>query len=684
MASSNACWGIECGSGAIKAIKLELRGEEVVVTDFVILPHPKVLSTPGLDPHDAMRVALGTLVAQYDLTNARIAVGVPGQASFARFAKLPPVDPKKVRDIVKYEAQQQIPFPLDQVEWDFQTFQSPDSPDVEVGIFAMTKERLKQQLDLLSDVGLTPDVVTLNPVAAYNALAFDLEFTEKTPGTILLDIGTTSTDLIVAEAGRVWVRTFPRGGHHFTEAIVSTFKLSYPKADRLKREAQATKHAKHVVQAMRPVFSDLVQDVQRSIGYYQSLHREANLTRLIGLGATFAIPGLRKYLKQQIGLDTYRLEQFKRCTLADDSRAEALAENAGLLVVAYGLALQGLQMQTIDANLVPVENVREAMWRRKVPYFAAAAGLALVASGAMFYRPFTDKGVVEGMRPPTTVAEASSLANTLKSEAMAAKVLGGATPDYAAANAIALAEHPVIHAHLLRDLGEMLHDADTKLQGETFPEGESVAGPAFGLITFDTSFVPSGDSIKDYAMPAGQRRPSQSPDDFAEEEPNLNTKRIAIRLKARTHHPEPTKFVIDSIEKWLQANASRPGVPYSIVYDPKTLMVDLQLAKELASAAVAGGQNTTPIASGQRDPRPTQPRRREHAQFDPDDAPPGTYITTGQPPPSNQGVPQLGDKELEALAAISRPVEEEPAPESTVDLFWYVVIGDRAAGEDDQ
>ena len=66
-------------------------------------------------------------------------MSVPGHAAFARFAKLPPVEPKKVPDIVKFEAMQQIPFPLDQVEWDYQTFVSPDSPDVEVGIFAITR-----------------------------------------------------------------------------------------------------------------------------------------------------------------------------------------------------------------------------------------------------------------------------------------------------------------------------------------------------------------------------------------------------------------------------------------------------------------------------------------------------------------------------------------------------------------
>src|SRR6187401_2498707 len=97
MPSSNVCWGVEVGAGAIKALKLELVGEgNARVVDFVMLPHKKVLSTPDLDQNDALRVALGALASQVDLTNTSIAVSVPGHSAFARFAKLPPVEPKKV------------------------------------------------------------------------------------------------------------------------------------------------------------------------------------------------------------------------------------------------------------------------------------------------------------------------------------------------------------------------------------------------------------------------------------------------------------------------------------------------------------------------------------------------------------------------------------------------------------
>ena len=150
MASENACWGIELGASAIKALKLGLKPDGgVEVLDFALIPHKKVLSTPDIDADDAMRVAIGQLVSQYDLESAPIAISVPGHQAFARFAKLPPVEPKKVAGLVQYEAGRKIPFPLEEVEWDYQTFMSPDSPEIEVGEMVLRRIAIPGATDVV-------------------------------------------------------------------------------------------------------------------------------------------------------------------------------------------------------------------------------------------------------------------------------------------------------------------------------------------------------------------------------------------------------------------------------------------------------------------------------------------------------------------------------------------------------
>ena len=105
------------------------------------------------------------------------------------------------------------------------------------------------------------------PLALYNFMTFDEQL--ATDGaTLLADVGADKTDLVVADGPRIWTRTIQIGGNNFTEALVKAFKLSFPKAEKLKRTAATSKYARQIFQAMRPVFADLVQEIQRSMGYY--------------------------------------------------------------------------------------------------------------------------------------------------------------------------------------------------------------------------------------------------------------------------------------------------------------------------------------------------------------------------------------------------------------------------------
>ncbi|MBL8887401.1 MAG: type IV pilus assembly protein PilM [Phycisphaerales bacterium] len=598
MPSSNICWGIEIGAAAIKAVKIENVGERVNVLDMAIIDHPRTLSTPGVDPADVLRVSLGTLVSQYDLSKTQIAVSVPGHSSFARFAKLPPVEPKKVPDIVKFEAMQQIPFPLEQVEWDYQTFISPDSPEIEVGIFAITRERISERLTMLQDVGLTPGFVTLGPIAVFNALAYDLEFNDKTPGTIVVDIGTTSTDLVISEAGRMWVRTFPLGGHQFTEALVSAFQIGYPKAEKLKQEAEDSKHARQVFQAMRPVFTDLGQDIQRSIGYYQSLHKDANLQRVILIGATANLPGLRKYLKQQLGIEVYRVEEFKKANLLTldggkdgGERAAKFKDRALDMTTAFGLALQGVGAGTINANLMPVSIIREAMWKGKVKWFGAAAGIVAAAGIAMFVRPFLDSNAVAASAADPDVPNIQSAineGNKLKQEAEAAGVVGAVTPDERAAKMIAMLDNRAFYPHLVNDVGLMVEDSTKRAATWAKDVGSTASVPdGFRVDKMTTAYFPPSAEVSSSAAQtadlsgSGPLGPPDRP-------------RVVVTLVATTNQPEPQKFILATLDSWLRANSKRPGIPYEI------FVSQTPWRQEVASAANAphnAPSTPAPIAS---------------------------------------------------------------------------------------
>ncbi|HUO08547.1 MAG TPA: type IV pilus assembly protein PilM [Phycisphaerae bacterium] len=381
MAGAPSAWGFDIGVTSLKAIKLQRDGDQVSVEQFEVVEHDKFLSDPDVDRDATIRATLEKFIAHHPMRREHLFIGVPGSSTFARFVKLPPVEPKKVPEIVKFEAIQQIPFPLDQVNWDYHTFQSPDSPDVEVGIFAMKKELVAQVLSNFQALNLTVHGVQMSPLAVYNAAAYDGLSDDK--GTVLIDMGAEHTDLVIMDQGRLWLRTINIGGNHFTDALAKSFKQSFSRAEALKKQAATSKYQKQIFQAMRPIFADLVAEIQRSVGHYNSSHRDSKLERIVGMGNPFKLPNLQKYLQQELKMEVVRIDGFRKVKI-DPKLAAAFNEQALGMATAYGLAVQGLGHAPIKTNLLPPEIARAMAWRRKQPWFigaAACVGLSVAAVG---------------------------------------------------------------------------------------------------------------------------------------------------------------------------------------------------------------------------------------------------------------------------------------------------------------
>src|SRR3982074_21573 len=157
-------WGIYLGQCALKAIRLEMKDGQVVATAFEYIEHPKILSQPDADPDELSREALNQFLSRNQIRGDIMAISVPGQSGLARFVKLPPVDEKKIADIVKFEAKQQIPFPLEEVVWDFQRIGQGVVTDgfameTEIGLFAMKKDMVYRALQQFKDVNVEIHVI---------------------------------------------------------------------------------------------------------------------------------------------------------------------------------------------------------------------------------------------------------------------------------------------------------------------------------------------------------------------------------------------------------------------------------------------------------------------------------------------------------------------------------------------
>ncbi len=391
MAENRSVWGIEIGQYALKALKLQYAegADQVVAVAFDYVPFPKILSQPDAIPEELIPQALETFLSRNDVQGDLIAISVPGHASLVRFIQLPPVEKSKVAEIVKYEARQQIPFALEEVIWDYQPVgsgveESGYMLDAEVGLFAMKRDQVMQQLRPFTNAKIEVELIQIAPLALYNMLSFDelgvrpdQERTGSDEHVILLDMGCDNTTLLVSNGAKIWVRNVPVGGNHFTRALTKEMKLSFAKAEHLKCNATKAPDPRAVFQALRPVFNDYVSEIQRSIGYFSSVNRQAKIAKVVGVGNGFKLAGLQKFLQQNLQYEVERPDTFKALSGDAVLNAPLFQENLLTFAVPYGLALQLLKQTRIHTSLLPPEIKRARMIRQKKPWMVAAAATLL-------------------------------------------------------------------------------------------------------------------------------------------------------------------------------------------------------------------------------------------------------------------------------------------------------------------
>jgi len=434
MAKIQPVWALDVGQAAVKALKL-LPGEtpeQVVAEAFDYIEYPKILSQPDADPEQLVREALETFLERNELKGCKVAIAVPGQAGLVKFIKLPPVEKKRIPDIVKFEARQQIPFALEEVVWAYQQIgdEEEESEDdftmAEVGLFAMKRDQINRAILPFRVAGIEVDIVQMSPISLYNYITFD-QIKEGPPpaveggapdaatdaeqakppakvdkgSVVLIDIGADNTDLIITDGVRIWQRNVPIGGNHFTRALTKELKLTFAKAEHLKRNATKAPDPRSIFTAMRGVFNDFASEINRSIGFYSSVNRNSKISKVVGLGNGFKLPGLQKFLQQNISHEIERLETFYRMVGDDVKTAPQFQENLPSFGVAYGLGVQGLSKSGIRTNLLPPEIEQVRLIRAKKPWALAASALLMLGFSGLFlgdYRvlakvntqPFTD------------------------------------------------------------------------------------------------------------------------------------------------------------------------------------------------------------------------------------------------------------------------------------------------------
>ena len=227
-----------------------------------------------------------------------------------------------------------------------------------------------------------------------------------------LDIGTDNSNLVVTDGERViWQRPIPFGGNHFTRVLTKDLKLTFAKAEHLKRNATKSPDLKKILASLKPVLNDFVGEVQRSLGYFTNTHRDASIEYMAGLGNAFRLPGMQKFLSEKLSWKSAGCRSSSGLRARASRGAPSFTQNVMSFATAYGLAVQGLKLTRLQTNLLPPEIQFDRIVRAKKPWAVTAAASLLVGVLAttihysLQYRAVAAESVEEAIKNGEVVAK---------------------------------------------------------------------------------------------------------------------------------------------------------------------------------------------------------------------------------------------------------------------------------------
>src|SRR6266496_2484289 len=370
-------------------------GEFRVIHGRLVLVNFRFRETP-LDPATGQRryahaalhetaVGLREMMHEMHIHAAPVNYAVPAQSVFARFVKLPALDAEKIDKIISFEAQQNVPFPIDEVVWDYQLVGGGMGEQIEVVIVAIKCDLLDEINNTVEETGLRTRIVGVASMGLYNAFCYN--YTNLSGCSLLVDIGARTTNVLFIESGRIFSRSLPIGSSAITAAISKEFGESFAAAEtRKSRDAfvalggaaePADPNLGRLSKLVRSTMTRLHAELMRSVTHYRAQQQGDRPARIFLCGGGAGMPNMREFFQEKFELP---VEFFN--PLQNVSVSESAAEGghfAHLFGELVGLALRSVTVCPMELNLLPGSVVRRQELEKRRPFFIAAAACILLA-----------------------------------------------------------------------------------------------------------------------------------------------------------------------------------------------------------------------------------------------------------------------------------------------------------------
>lgn len=310
--SATSAWGIDLSPGSLKAVKLAVHGTsgKVVLERCDVVEHRKLLSQAAgeVEERTLVEETIRKFLSRNELRADRVCVGLPGMATLCRQICLPPMDSKRIAEVMQYEVRVHLPVEMGNLVWGYQPIGEADAAlqAREVILVAVRREQLTRHLEKLHTLKVELDVVQSDCLALHNLFCHERfgqdgdrpdASAPDNSAIAILDAGTECTNFVVSSQDGVWFRNIGVGGHGFAKALVLQLNMTFAQAEEVKRDLDQAPRISQVNDALEPLLKDLANETLASVTAYKNAGGKKSIERYVGVGGAFQTPGLLRYLR---------------------------------------------------------------------------------------------------------------------------------------------------------------------------------------------------------------------------------------------------------------------------------------------------------------------------------------------------------------------------------------------------
>src|SRR5271165_3299849 len=324
--------------------------------------------------------ALQEVLAEKAIKSRDVNVCAPGFHVFSKFVKLPPVDASKVTQIIQYEAQQNVPFPLEEVVWDYQILGSTAGGELEVLLVAIKADIVEGLFRVTEAAGLKLQLADVSPAALCNAFRYNYGDLEDC--TMLLDIGAKTSNLLFFEKGKVFSRSINLGANSITQDFANESKKKFDVAEKIKinegfvslggaYEEPENQDQAAISKIARQFMTRLHIQVNQTMQFYRGQQGGSAPVRLFLSGGASIMPYTAQFFAEKLNVPVEYFNPFRNVQIAQSVNLEDLSRVAHSLGEVIGLGLRNLAHCPVELNLMPESTLKWVQFNQKKPYFMA-------------------------------------------------------------------------------------------------------------------------------------------------------------------------------------------------------------------------------------------------------------------------------------------------------------------------